>query len=82
MCLSLNRTLHSSFKLQFKSVFAKSVTIQLTYSTIYINTLYNSLNVHHLETVLQIVVDLNDVCIVNYDQMSHMMEICEKLNNI
>ena len=35
-----------------------------------------------METILHIVVDLNEVCIVHYDQISHMMEICEKLNNI
>ena len=32
-----------------------------------------------METILQIVVDFNVVCIVHYDQMSHMVEICEIL---
>jgi hypothetical protein len=35
-----------------------------------------------METILQIVVDFNEVCIAHYDQVSHVMEICEKLNNI
>jgi hypothetical protein len=35
-----------------------------------------------METILQVDVDFNEIRTVQYDQMSHTMEICEKLNNI